>query len=129
MKASVLVAVTDLLFLARIQRAAEELGLAVVPVRNVADLLASARSERPAVIIFDLMDRRIDAEAALGALKTDDRLKGIPTIGFFAHLHTEVKERAQRAGCDRVLPRSAFIVQVAHLLTEILTSAENVRRA
>lgn len=127
MKASVLVAVTDLFFLARIERAAEQLGLTVVPVRNVADLLASARSERPVAIIFDLMDRRIDAEAALDALKTDDQLKGIPTVGFFAHVHTGVKERARRAGCDRVLPRSAFILKLPHLLTEIIASAAEGR--
>ncbi|HXF06692.1 MAG TPA: hypothetical protein VNM72_14950 [Blastocatellia bacterium] len=127
MKASVLVAVTDLFFLARIQRVAEELGLTVVPVRNVADLLTCARSERPAAIIFDLMDRRIDAEAALDAIKADDQLKGIPTVGFFAHVHTEVKDRARRAGCDRVLPRSVFIPQLPHLLIEIITSAAEGR--
>lgn len=127
MNASVLVAVTDLLFFARIQRVAEQFGLAVVPVRNITDLLASARSQRPAAIIFDLMDRRIDAQAALGALKEDDQLKGIPSIGFFAHVHTEVKEQALRAGCDRVLPRSAFMVQLPQLLAELAAPSRSLQ--
>lgn len=122
MSASVLVAVTDLVFLAAIRRAAEERGLSVVPVRDVAELLDRAPRERPAMIIFDLMDRRMDVWAALDVLKADDQLKGIPTVGFFAHVHTEVKEHARRAGCDRVLPRSAFLTQLPQLLAEAAAS-------
>jgi CheY-like chemotaxis protein len=116
MSASVLVAVTDLFFLTRIRRTAEQIGLSVVRVHDLTELLTCARSQRPSVIILDLMDRRLDALAALGALKADEQLKTIPTIGFFAHVRTDVKEKAERAGCDRVVPRSVFTAHLAELL-------------
>jgi CheY-like chemotaxis protein len=40
----------------------------------------------------------------------------VPVVGFFAHVETELQQRARAVGFDRVLARSAFTQQLVEIL-------------
>jgi len=50
-------------------------------------------------------------------LKSDDALTGVPLLGFFSHVQTELQQAAIAAGYDRVMPRSAFTKNLAAILS------------
>ena len=56
------------------------------------------------MIVIDLNCAAIDPLRLIGELK----LTGIPLLGFVSHVQGELKLKAQEAGCDMVLARSAF---------------------
>lgn len=105
----------DLMFLSRIREAARGQGLEVRSARTLADLLAACR-DAPRLVIMDLDSPRLPALEALQALQADPELARVPVVGFFGHVHVERARQAQAAGCDRVLPRSAFVNELDALL-------------
>jgi CheY-like chemotaxis protein len=118
MKRRVLAAVDDIFFAAKIRGAAESLGLEYGSARDAAGAVESARSNLPAVVVADLHATRCDPFALAESFKRDPALAHVPLVGFFSHVQTELKERALRAGFDRVLPRSAFVQQLPQILRD-----------
>jgi PleD family two-component response regulator len=116
MTRSVLAAVDDMLFVSKIRATAEHLGVDVRFARNSDALLASARENKPYLIIVDLHAQRIDPVSLAQALKSDPELKAIELLGFFSHVQTDLMIEATRAGYDRVMPRSAFSNDLATIL-------------
>ena len=114
--APVLLAVGDLLFRSKIRAVAKQLGIETATATTREEILASARATRPPLVIFDLDDPRSDPVATIGALKSDPALEGVRTVGFLSHVHVELMEAAQAAGCDEVLPRSAFAQRLGDIL-------------
>ena len=49
-------------------------------------------------------------------MKVDERLRAVPLVGFFSHVQTALRRRAEEAGYDRVMPRSAFTKHLAEIL-------------
>lgn len=78
---------------------------AVQFVTEVADLVAA---DKAAVLVLDL--GRPEALEILPALA------GRRVVGFASHVDRDVLEAAKRAGCDQVLPRSAFFTRLGELL-------------
>jgi CheY-like chemotaxis protein len=103
----VVAVLTDLMFTVKIQEAAKRAGLEAVFVKSKEKALEQARTE-PAVVILDLNNSGLDALDVIGALKAQDDTRGIPLLGFVSHVQADLKQAAQRKGCDTVLPRSAF---------------------
>lgn len=116
MKRCVLAAVDDMFFASKIRASAEHLGVDVRFARSVEAVIESARTERPALIIADLHSERCDPFALAVALKADEQLRTVPLIGFFSHVQTALQRRAEDAGYDRVMPRSAFTKQLPDIL-------------
>jgi CheY-like chemotaxis protein len=112
----ILAAVDDLMFKVKIVETAKQVGARVATASTAADALARARAERPALIILDLHSTACAPLEVLKSLKADPDLKAIPTLGYFSHVEEEVGRRAQAAGCDQVLPRSAFSARLPDLL-------------
>lgn len=109
----VVVVVPDLFFATRIATTAAELGVAVetvVPERA----LAHCSGAVPDLAILDLQAG--DAIALARALKADPATSSIPLVGFYSHVDTALRQAAEAAGIDRVLPRSAFTVRLAAIL-------------
>ncbi len=50
-------------------------------------------------------------------MKQDPALAAIPTVGYASHVQTDVINAARQAGVGEVLPRSAFVQQLAEILT------------
>ncbi len=112
----VLAALDDLMFKVKILETAKQVGVKVATASTAEDVLARARAERPALIILDLHSGPCAPVDVLKALKADPDLKSIPTLGYFSHVEAEVGQHALQAGCDQVLPRSAFSAKLPDLL-------------
>ena len=111
--------IDDLFFIAKIQETARKLGIKVAFVKNekdtVADMLALPEEERPTLIVFDLNSNTAKPLVLIPKLKA--KLKRATSIvGFLSHLQGELKVKAIEAGCDTVMPRSAFSQTLPNLL-------------
>jgi len=113
----VLVAVDDLLFSSKIRATAKNVGVEVTFARTPADILAQARSLKPALVIFDINCAKADPINTVAALKADPELNGIPTAGFVSHVDTALIAAARAAGMDEVMARSAFAANLPQILS------------
>lgn len=98
----------DLLFTSRITGTARDLGYHVRVVRSVESLLQLAAAERPRCLLVDL------AHPGLAIADLMDRLRATSdppprVVAYGSHVDTATLRGARAAGCDPVLPRSAFV--------------------
>ena len=112
---TVLAVVEDLFFTVKINEAAKRAGLPATFVKSEIDALHKA-AERPAVIIVDLNCATVDVLELIRKLKADEPTKKIALIGYVSHVQGELKLKAQEAGCDVVLARSAFSQNLPQIL-------------
>ena len=118
--------VEDLFFMAKIQETARKLGVKVEFVKTGKELLERIKEngeEKPSLIIFDLNNVNAKPLTTIPKLKTKLK-KGTSFIGFLSHLQGELKMKAQEAGCDMVVPRSAFSQNLPQLLRRHGTDQE-----
>ena len=110
--------VEDLIFLAKIQQTARELGihtLATGPTPAAQDIAQA----QPLAVILDLNHRSVSAVALVRALKANPATRAIPILGFVSHVQTDRVNAARIAGCDQVMARSAFTQQLPGLLQKL----------
>ena len=107
-KKKVLAVVEDLLFTVKINEAAKRVGLNVEFVKSEPDVLQKAQEERPLLIIIDLNCGCVDPVPLISKLKSSAETKSISLIGFLSHIQGELKQKAQEAGANMVMARSAF---------------------
>jgi CheY-like chemotaxis protein len=112
-------AVDDLIFSIKISTAAKLLGAEIYFERSADKVLTTVRDKKPSLVILDLNSGKLRPMDVIAALKADDQLKGIRTLGFVSHVQADVIASAREAGIDEVLARSAF----SDRLGEILSSA------
>ena len=113
--------IEDMFFLAKIQETARKLGVKVEFVKGsdkeaaVAKLIELPDIERPKLLVFDL--NNLNAKPLTLIPKFKSKLKKATSIvGFLNHLQGELKAKALEAGCDTVMPRSAFSQSLPNLL-------------
>jgi CheY-like chemotaxis protein len=111
----VLALVDDLMFLSRIREAARAAGLEVQSVRRP-DALVDAVRDGGRLVLVDADSPRLPWADALASLKAEGLLPGIPVVAFFSHVHSDHADAAREAGCDRVVPRGAFVQELPRLL-------------
>ncbi len=116
MTRTVVAVVDDLFFASKIRGTAEQLSVMVSFPRRIDALIESASRDQPALIICDLHATRIDPIELATRLKADARLSSIPLLGFFSHVQVALQQRAEQAGFDQVLPRSAFTKHLPEIL-------------
>jgi CheY-like chemotaxis protein len=110
--------VDDLFFLAKIQETARKMNVKVEFVKTDKELqekMGQNGGDKPSLIIFDLNNAGAKPLTMIPKLKSKLK-KGTNIIGFVSHVQGELKMKAQEAGCDMVLPRSAFSQNLAQLL-------------
>ena len=110
---TIVAAAADLMFASKIRGAAAQAGVEVGFARSAADLLERAAAAR--LVLLDLETRRLDADAAIRALK-QERADGISIVAFASHVLGDTLASARAAGADRVLARSAFVRELPALL-------------
>jgi PleD family two-component response regulator len=115
-KRSVIAAVEDMFFAAKIRATAEQLDIDLRFPKSTDALFDSARASLPALVIVDLHSQRFDPFALAQRFKADEQLRGVPLVGFFSHVQTALQREAQQSGYDRVIPRSAFTKNLAEIL-------------
>jgi hypothetical protein len=111
--------IEDLFFFAKINETARKLGIKVAFVKNepetVAKIIDTPEDERPSLIVFDLNNAAAKPMTLIPKLKSKLK-KGTSVIGFLSHLQGDLKAKAVEAGCDIVMPRSAFSQNLPTLL-------------
>ncbi len=111
--------IEDLFFLAKIQETARKLGVKVEFVKGDKETLArltdGSEAERPKLLVFDLNNLNAKPISLIPKLKAKLK-KSTSIIGFLNHLQGELKAKAVEAGCDSVMPRSAFSQTLPNLL-------------
>src|SRR5437588_294839 len=112
---TVLAVVSDLFFSAKINEAAKKAGVKLQYVTTEKDLLEKAKTH-PALIIFDLNFDTIYPLKLIGKLKGNAELKHISLLGYLSHVQADLKLKAQETGCDMVMPRSAFSMNLPQIL-------------
>jgi len=117
--AHVLVLSADLMFgsrlLAALTTAGHEVDL-VADEGGLRERLPVGEKDSGSVLIVDLTDDRNDGAATLETLRSEGRVGSVATLAFYSHIETEVRERAERAGFDLVVPRSRMAREAANLL-------------
>jgi CheY-like chemotaxis protein len=111
--------IEDLFFLAKISETARKLGVKVAFMKNDKDAIAALTSaeeaDRPGLIVFDLNNANAKPLTLIPKLKAKLK-KSTSIIGFLSHLQGDLKAKAVEAGCDTVMPRSAFSQNLPNLL-------------
>jgi hypothetical protein len=112
--------IEDLFFVAKIQETARKLGIKVEFVKGsdkeaVAKLLELPEGERPKLVVFDMNNLNAKPISLIPKFKSKFK-KATSIVGFLNHLQGELKAKAIEAGCDAVMPRSAFSQTLPNLL-------------
>jgi hypothetical protein len=111
--------IEDLFFLAKIQETARKLGVKVGFLKADKDVVARLSGvpdqEKPSLIVFDLNNAGAKPLSLIPKLKAKLK-RGTSVIGFLSHLQGDLKVKATEAGCDMVMPRSAFSQNLPNLL-------------
>jgi len=126
--------VDDLFFLAKIQETARKLNIKVDFVKSDQEIFdhmgagsengQNGGAENPSLVIFDLNSTASKPLQTIHKLKQRYK-RDTNIIGFLSHLQGDLKLKAAEAGCDMVLPRSAFSQNLPQLLRRHATSAED----
>ncbi|SRR6266404_1224976 len=117
MSRTVVAVVDDMFFASKIRAAAEALAVEVAFPRNRELLLAKVTEKRPDLIVVDLHNQKVDVLELVRQLKSMEEFAGVPLLGFFSHVQTDLQRAALAAGYDQVIPRSLFSRDLAHILT------------
>jgi CheY-like chemotaxis protein len=120
---TVVVVAEEILFLSRIQEAARDAGVTLHVVRAGEDLLTAARSGARLVLV-DADSERLPWQSALGTLRGQPSLAGLPVVAYYSHVHDERAALARSAGASRVLPRGRFVQELPRLLRAAAGSGE-----
>ena len=96
----------DLIFTSRILATARACGLAMAAAKTQEALLVKAKESPPSGAIVDLHNLTLDLPALLAELKA---LGSFRVTAYGSHVDVERLKAARAAGCDLVLPRSAFV--------------------
>jgi len=120
--ARVLALVPDLLFgsrlLGTLNAAGHEVDL-VTDAGRLRERLADGIAPRPAVLVLDLTDEDFEGAELLESLGGAPGLEGVRTLGFFSHVDTRARERAERAGFDLAVPRSRMAREGGELVARL----------
>src|SRR5262245_42800376 len=102
-------------FAAKILSTAQNLGKPFERVKTAAEIEAAISPDLSSLLIIDLNSSKFDALEIIASLKAQQ--SPITVVGFLSHIQIDLRRRAEQAGCDYILPRSAF----SQLLPEILS--------
>lgn len=126
MNRSIIAAVGDLFFAAKIRGTAEQAGLRTIFPKTADSVCEEARSSAPhALVVLDLHAASFDPPALAARLKADERTRDLAIVGFFSHVQTELMRRARAAGVDYVVPRSVFSQNLSRILRGDFGGADN----
>ena len=111
--------IEDLFVVAKMQEAARKLGIKIqfskAEKETLAAITDAPETERPSLIVFDLNNGNAKPLTAIPKLKAKLK-RGTSIIGFLQHIQGDLKLKAIEAGCDSVMPRSAFSQNLPNLL-------------
>ncbi len=110
--------IPDLLFGSKVQSALQTAGHEVDLITG--ELEAWDEVGGIDLLVIDLTSPDINGVELFETLATGGELHEVRSLGFFAHVEPEVRERALQAGFDLVVPRSRMAREAAHLVERLL---------
>lgn len=113
--------IPDLLFGSKVQSALQDAGHEVDLITGELEVWDEVGGID--LLIVDLTSPDVDGVEMFETLATGGELHGVRSLGFFAHVEPEVRERALRAGFDLVVPRSRMAREGARLVGGLLADA------
>jgi DNA-binding NarL/FixJ family response regulator len=75
------------------------------------------------VVVVDLTNADLDGPTVVEELSMQGLLARARVLGFYAHVDTKTRERAERAGFDLVVPRSRMAREGAELVSRLAGGA------
>lgn len=120
-KPTVAILVDDMFFASKINSAAAGAGRQIERIKSPEQLEGLA-AKPPELVIIDLNSDRLDPLESINFLKANAVLKSVPIVSFVSHVQTGLIRDAQTAGCDYVLPRSAFSQMLVEIVAGNLAS-------
>ena len=113
--------IPDLLFGSKVQSALQDAGHEVDLITG--ELEAWDEVGGIDLLVVDLTSPDVDGVELFETLATGGELHAVRSLGFFAHVEPEVRERALQAGFDLVVPRSRMAREGARLVEALLTDS------
>jgi CheY-like chemotaxis protein len=109
--------VDDLFFVAKIQEVSRKLNVKVEFVKTDKEITEKTEGaeEKPSLIIVDLNSNSIKALPVITKMRSKYK-KATSIVGFVSHVQGDLKVKAVEAGCDVVMPRSAFSQNLVSIL-------------
>jgi CheY-like chemotaxis protein len=113
--------IPDLLFGSKVQSALQDAGHEVDLITG--ELEAWDEVGGIDLLVVDLTSPDVDGVEIFETLATGGELHAVRSLGFFAHVQPEVRERALQAGFDLVVPRSRMAREGPRLVEGLLTES------
>jgi len=110
--------IPDLLFGSKVQSALEGAGHEVDLITG--ELEAWDEVGGIDLLVIDLTSPDVDGVGLFETLATAGELHDVRSLGFFAHVEPEVRERALQAGFDLVVPRSRMAREMPALVERLV---------
>ena len=108
----------------------QQAGFRVEQAHNGLQALERAFDLRPDAILTDLNIPGIDGYELTRRLKTDPRTESIPILAVTGYApFTQDPSRADRAGCDAILPKPCQPEDLEETLTSLIAQARQRRSA
>jgi DNA-binding NarL/FixJ family response regulator len=102
----------DLFFQMKLAETAKQLGVELKVATN-GDALLGLMETGPRLVIVDLNARSSPIQTIQKVRLAN---KDVRVIGFLSHVQRDLAAQAQAAGCDEVMPRSSFTLNLAAIL-------------
>ena len=112
----ILAVVSDLMFTVKIQEAAKRAGAQITFVASHLRAVEKLK-DKPALVILDLNFDLAEPLQLIPQIKA----ASIPTLGYLSHVQTELKRKADEAGCDSIVARSTFSQKLPELIAKNLS--------
>jgi DNA-binding response OmpR family regulator len=113
----------DIFFAVRIRETLLHYDIEATTVRRLSafeQLLAAPAGELPALVIVNTAATGIDWESAI----RQARAHGLPVLAFGSHKDLEARERAIKAGAQRVVANSKFTTDMPGLVQRMLSESD-----
>jgi DNA-binding NarL/FixJ family response regulator len=115
--ADVIALLDDLFFQSKLAETAR-LGGVELKMTNTNEALLLAAAENPAATVVLDLNARCKPLDALPELRENSAAPKRRVIAFLSHVQTELAEQARAAGCDEVMPRSRFTLELPRILRD-----------
>ena len=123
MSLKIIAIVPELLVGVRIEEAAKRIGATVASVSSEEAALARLADGGADLIVVDLGVNGLD----LAGIVASGRARGATVIAFGPHVDADRRRAAQRAGIERVFPRSKFLKTLPTVLEEACGSSRRAQ--
>ena len=120
---TVLVAITDVFFYAKLRDALKPQGYTLDRARTESEVRDKASATHPAALIINMNDDKLDAFKAVREIKAMDGLQSIPVLAFANHEEVETFRQSKELGITKIVSRNEFSARTRDLVEEVITTS------